>query len=799
MGRESRRNRLSALGGRRDRVTEWVGGRVASPFYVTEGTPYRPEMILWLELPQDLIVHFKLGSPKESPLSLAAALTEAMASPLVGPPRQPDAIRVADETLAAEVRPVLPQARIVVAPTPELDKVLRGMREHASQDDSGKDPSYFEDGRVSKPAIEELFHSASTLWESAPWELAGDSQILRVDVPEYGVEGACLSIIGALGKSIGLILFPSWEGYERFLRAIEIPPSRHGPVDVGTSTLSLNFERKRDIPASMRDEVARHHWPVADPRAYPIVQHRDRDGIPRPLSERDVRVMSACAASLAAFFAKFEETFEDDEPDPICESYFDENDVEVRLTYPYEAAGLFQEQPRAASASSAEDPTGRRPADLPAPGDAEAAPAPAHDIDRAVVARMDRYAQKRFGPDWIFAAATAFNDPETPPELCGPWAFYHHPFERKPVVEWFLEDRAARLSEREAAWLAAQRAAWLSVWEVLEVQPGRSLKLQDQLTGEKRTVHETSASMALAARDSVLARVVDFEGASVLCGIYPRSLPPRDAAVVVEQARGRLRRRRAVPIDRMRPESIGRYLIACWEEALEEVEERALHPPELQNTDGDPLLVTVDHFAFDARDRAEIQRRLSALEHVQHPPEPDDIEPIYTFTDPAGRPFLGVDGATIIGTATVSHNALRLNTNSVERADSLRAVVETALGALVRHRGRVHADPRAALRARGPGGGADGGQRGDRASSSPEPLASAEIDQAILAMKTKLYSVWSDRPLPALQGSTPRAAARTRSGRAALDLLLKEMENMEARAPAGQRFDFRKIRKELGL
>ena len=66
-------------------------------------------------------------------------------------------------------------------------------------------------------------------------------------------------------------------------------------------------------------------------------------------------------------------------------------------------------------------------------------------------------------------------------------------------------------------------------------------------------------------------------------------------------------------------------------------------------------------------------------------------------------------------------------------------------------------------------------------------------------MKTKLYSVWSDRPLPALQGSTPRAAARTRSGRAALDLLLKEMENMEARAPAGQRFDFRKIRKELGL
>jgi hypothetical protein len=46
------------------------------------------------------------------------------------------------------------------------------------------------------------------------------------------------------------------------------------PQDLGTPILSLNFERRADIPASMRREIKKHGWEVAGPAAYPRVFRR---------------------------------------------------------------------------------------------------------------------------------------------------------------------------------------------------------------------------------------------------------------------------------------------------------------------------------------------------------------------------------------------------------------------------------------------------------------------------------------------------------------------------------------------
>jgi hypothetical protein len=58
---------------------------------------------------------------------------------------------------------------------------------------------------------------------------------------------------------------------------------------------------------------------------------------------------------------------------------------------------------------------------------------------------------------------------------------------------------------------------------------------------------------------------------------------------------------------------------------------------------------------------------------------------------------------------------------------------------------------------------------------------------------------WIDQALPALRGKTPRDATRTPSGRARVELLLKEMELSEATLPAPERYDFSGIRSVLGL
>ena len=782
---------------------EWVGGRLSTPAYITEPEPYRPEMILWLELPGDYIVASTLIDPDQPPVSFGRTLLDAMASPMVGPARRPARIRVADAHLAAEVRNSAPGIEVVVAPTPELDQILGHMAESFSTG-AGGDLSYFESGRIDSRDIEALFSAGDLLFRAAPWQLADDDQVLRLDIPALGINAACVSIIGALGESLGFIVFPSLAAYRSFLDASQAGFGAGGPIDLGTSSLSLNFERGADLPATMRREAIEHGWPVAGPAAYPWVQHRDRDGMPRPLSERDVRVVSACATSLATFFFKHRDLFESASCEPVCESFLDKDDLEVRFTVPYEAGHLFavNDSSTAVPAASPKAKIGRN---SPCPcgsgkkykkcclgkdravTDTATAAANVHELDRRLIDQVLHFAARRFPEAWQ-QAGKGFADAEAAVQLFEPWLAYHITHQGKPLGHWFVRDREHKLSTSERQWLKAQQAAWLSVWEVCAVESGTRIILKDLLSHEERTVEEVSASQTLMARDAILARIVDCAGMSVLCGCHPRPLPPVETAEVVQRTRGRLRRKRAVPIDRLREEKIGRYMIARWEEAVEDLDARSQILPRLQNSDGEQLLLTVDHFEFEPAQRQRIETDLASIEGAEAP-QPGHQEQALVFTQPGATMSRGAQN-TVIGRAEIAAGRIRLETNSIERADQLRERIEQACGGALRHLAREHSDP-LALSAR-PGQGPDTG-------GFPDDLPPGVANQLILEFKDKHYADWADQPLPALKGLTPRQAVGTRAGRQSVDLLLKDCENHEARIPEGQRFDFSGLRRELGL
>ncbi len=304
------------------------------------------------------------------------------------------------------------------------------------------------------------------------------------------------------------------------------------------------------------------------------------------------------------------------------------------------------------------------------------------------------------------------------------------------------------------------------------------------LSHETRLVHEVTASQDLVVHDAILARVVDHEGVSLLCGLHPRPLPPMEAAEVVRRARGRLRRRRAVPVERLRDEAFGSYLIRRWEEAVAEMEWRAATPPMMHNTDGEPLLLTTDHFEIAPGSGPAVAARLAAMEDVS-----DDSEggepPLFTFLRP-GNPVHKSWDNTVIGHARLIGTTLHLDTNSLARADALRARVEAACGELIRHKVREHVDPRARMGS------------GERVEQPPDP-ETPEIREFLAEYKRRHYADWIDQPLPALDGETPREAVQTAEGRTAVDLLLKDMQNLECRWEGDGAFDFSEIRKKLNL
>jgi len=104
---------------------------------------------------------------------------------------------------------------------------------------------------------------------------------------------------------------------------------------------------------------------------------------------------------------------------------------------------------------------------------------------------------------------------------------------------------------------------------------------------------------------------------------------------------------------------------------------------------------------------------------------------------------------TLVGRAIVAGQSLRLETNSVERADRLRDLVRRRLGPQVKFRIREHADPLAQL-----------DRQGGRATAGPPEAMPPEVLEVVRRMQAEHYQRWLDEPVPALDGLTPRDAAK---------------------------------------
>ncbi len=802
MPRSRRKHRPSGGVPRRRRRLEWIGGILSSPFLVEErNRRYRPGFVLWLSS-SGFVVGHDVVAPEDAEGAVASVLLEAFDQPLAGPRRRPDVIRVATPELAEEVHTAVADTiPVVIAPTPELGKVMQEMLEHAP--DMAEKKSYLEDDRVQPQEVAELFAAAESLYRVAPWKAAYDSQVLEMDIPALGIKGACISIIGNLGESFGAIVFPSIAAYGQFVEAASGQGSGgRNTVDYGTGWISLSFERGAELPPGMRREALAHGWPVAGPEAYPFIMCIEGDGAPRVVSPWDLKILTLCAAALRQFFDTHWERVESDSFDPVRETYrLPPENTEVRLSYPCKTTSLFEIDEGFGAEPAALDmqewaETGRND---PCPcgsgrkykkcclakGAPDTSPAlrtkGIHEVDNAVLHHLYSFAEEQTGSEWR-DFENDFHDASEELGLARHWAIYHFRVDGSTVASQFLERHANDCSPPAVEWVRAQQASWVSAWEVTAIERGRSLTLQDLLSGEERLVLEEEGSKNIAMREVLLARIVDFKGVSFLCGSHSRPLPPLHAAEVVRLARVRLRRKRAIPVDLLRDEAFGRYLIRRWEWEVEEMGLRSRVLPEMRNMDGDPLLWTVDHFRIAPGAGPDVEARIAALDGVV--PSEDDGDSAYSFVR-QGRESEAVPEEIVVGRATVS-DKLRLETNSRERADALRSTVEAVLGDRIEHLVREHADPLSDKAVE---------EMGD---SRPETLP-PEAEQFALEFKRRHYAEWIDQPIPALNGRTPRESVRSADGRRKVDALLKEAEYREHRSNPDRPFDFTETRRELGL
>jgi hypothetical protein len=397
---------------------------------------------------------------------------------------------------------------------------------------------------------------------------------------------------------------------------------------------------------------------------------------------------------------------------------------------------------------------------------------PFHGVDERLVDKLMIWARKRFLAEIVDSLQRLDADPAMTVQLGAPLLAYELPIGGRRIVDWYLEEQGWALTRGEREWLEWQRRSWLSIWEVTEVHQGRGLEMRDVLTGETRSVHEVSASKSAQPHVMMLTRVVDTDSVSLICGMHTRPLRPLQAGPVVDRVRRLLRRKGPVTPDRLREPRILWGMLEAWSDGVA----AGMAPPQLVNTDGEEVLLTEDRWTFDPSKREEVLRRIATIEDIE--PEEDGV---FTILRDGNRIHAEWDN-TIIAHVELSESRLLAKTNSVARADAVREQIERACGSLVSARVRSHTDPASA-------------QLEPRAPRIPTP----EEQAIVLEVKERHYAQWLNDTIPALGGKTPREAARTKSGREQLTMILDEIEITESHVPEGARFHVTKLRHVLGL
>jgi hypothetical protein len=313
--------------------SEWLIGTFVLPDKVRDGDALiTTAALICLELPRNVLLLLKTIDA-DNPGSLGQMLVEEMRDP-DGLPRRPARIRVQNQAMADSVREATGGGiEIVVAPVPELEEIFDSLAEHlANQPQARYDPAE----SISPDLIGRLFSSAEVLYRVAPWRDVVEEQVVRVDIPDLGVRGACLSVIGSLGQSFGILLFRSPAEYVRLADPDQEPSDKSDGPRPDAAMRSLSFDPKKDIPPSSLKKIKKLRWPVAGPKAYPVIFAVDDDRLPLDLTERDVRIMSATASAFAAFLALHRHVFNASEPETTVDFFKGDDDVMVQITAPYE-------------------------------------------------------------------------------------------------------------------------------------------------------------------------------------------------------------------------------------------------------------------------------------------------------------------------------------------------------------------------------------------------------------------------------------------------------------------------------
>jgi hypothetical protein len=384
-------------------------------------------------------------------------------------------------------------------------------------------------------------------------------------------------------------------------------------------------------------------------------------------------------------------------------------------------------------------------------------------------------------------------DPDTVPELDTiflPWFVFnwipdnamaeeaeHYP--EMQVALHYLEHQRARLDPFGRRFIEAVCAQPYSFFMVTEVVPGKQITLKDLILRRELSVHERQASTTLHKGSIIFTRIMTLDDDSIMVGCAPIVIPPSYIGEIIGFRESLTARFPDFSIELLHDYDI--ELREIYYDIREQLNNPVL--PELYNTDDDPLQMTklyyalecTPHEALDALATLSMADADELINEGAFDKQGELISIEFPWLKKGNSRHAGWEN-TVMGQITIARGQLTIDVNSQRRADAVKRKITRRLGTRAVFRNALIQSMEKMLEERKNNPAAS--KQPDR-QASEDLMALPEVQEKLREMANRHWQTWPDSPLPALQGQTPREAARTSTGRERLEALLLQFESRE--------------------
>lgn len=347
------------------------------------------------------------------------------------------------------------------------------------------------------------------------------------------------------------------------------------------------------------------------------------------------------------------------------------------------------------------------------------------------------------------------------------------------LAQNYLNLHGNRLRNNEKRFIEAISQSYYSYYSILDVQIEKSLLVKDILLGTQHTIKERQGTRHLKRGDIVFSRILTLDDQSLFIGMAPFAVPARYQSDLIDLRDWLIKEnRRTVLTSQDLRNKYEMLLIDYFFDVMKNAYNKPF--PTLMNTDGELVQFTKSYFKLSITPEETLDRLLPLTledqsEVFQEEAKKDHHGKIKQLEIPwlvkGNKKHKSWDN-TILGHIFIKQGQLILETNSQERAQKGKKLLEQYLGAAIVFQKAVIEAPEQKMKSLP-------SSRLNQDDVSKELLESPEVQEQMRAMAQKHWEDWFNEPIPALKDQTPREAARTKDGRERLEALLLQYERYD--------------------